>query len=224
MNTHYKLRVTLEECEADHVVALIGSVTTQYAYVKEIGHLNERPHMHLYLIVPPTVKPDTLRTKLRKLTGSARGNTLYSLGQLKFNTEEEDIAVEYLAYMFKEGEVVALGFTDAWLEKARAYDLQVKTEMQEKRKKKASRVTDIILQMYLGTWDEETRTIEDPEHPGARLFVTKEYIVKSVVDYYKNHTDVLVRKFMLISTCQTLCLRYVNSYDYFFEQELLKDL
>lgn len=134
--THYKLRVTLLECTYTEVDTLISKSSSIYGIVEEKGKQEENPHIHAYLVLD--IKEDTFRTRLRKLTRSMRGNQLYSLKELQVS-EEEPYAIEYLAYMMKEGTPTWVEIPSEVLEEAKQYDTNVKEEIKEKKEKKKSR-------------------------------------------------------------------------------------
>lgn len=144
MLTHYKLRITLTECDIKDVILYLSKYK-QYAYCFETGKKEEHPHYHIYLI--SDIKEDTMRTQLRKLSKSAKGNKLYSLKQL--NLDEGEYAIEYLAYMMKEGDFKNENIPESTIIEAKAYDDKVKVELKEKKEKKKNRYTKIVLE-YAG--------------------------------------------------------------------------
>lgn len=141
MLKHYKLRITLTQCNLTSVLALLNKQCKQWAYVQESGKLEEKPHIHAYVV--SSIKEDTLRTQYRALSKSSRGNKLYSLVKLSLEDSDE-YAVEYLAYMMKEGSVVLQGIPTEWFDKAKLYDDLVKKEIKEKKEKKKSRTQRIF--------------------------------------------------------------------------------
>ena len=135
--THYKLRITLLNCSGEEATALVKKQSSdKYAICYEKGKQNEKPHLHCYLITK--IKEDTLRTQIRKLSKSSRGNKLYSLKLLDVQ-ENNTVATEYLAYMMKEGKFTHHSFTDDEIQGAKEYDETVKQEMKEKKEKRKSR-------------------------------------------------------------------------------------
>lgn len=146
METHYKLRITLTECRLTEVLSYLQNYK-QYAYCFEKGKKEEHPHYHIYLVSDK--KEDTIRNQLRKLSKSSKGNKLYSL--VKLSHEENCYAIEYLAYMLKEGDFTNVQIPDSVIVEARAYDDQVKKELKEKKEKKKNRYTKIVVEYDGGT-------------------------------------------------------------------------
>lgn len=196
MQIHYKLRITLTHCNPVKVLSLIDTISTEYAYVEENGEKQEQPHFHLYLI--SSSKEDTIRTKLRSLTKSARGNKLYSLVKLSID-DEESIAIEYLAYMMKKNPVSYVGvWVEDEIEKAKAYDESVKEEMKEKKEKRKSR---FIRLDEAFTSDEcyKSKTYDS------------NYIIEFVIEFMSNEQST-VSVSTIESHCNTLLMRYDKGY------------
>jgi len=190
MNNHYKLRVNLTHCKVDDVISLIDKQCKTYAYVMEKGTINGKPHIHAYLIT--SKKEDTIRTQYRKLTTSCQGNPLYSLGKLVV-TEGKDYALEYLAYMLKEGDPTTKDFVGDWVSDAKAHDLVVKKEMKEKKIKKQSR-TKRIFELF------------EKEHPKTEGMVYHNVIDWVILFFVREECNVSVST--LASWSNTLLLKY----------------
>lgn len=176
MNSHYKLRITLTECTVKDVIKYLSTYET-YAYCFEKGKQEEKPHYHIYLVTDR--KEDTIRTQLRKLSKSAKGNKLYSLKQLE--TDEDKYAVEYLGYMLKEGEFTNVNIPEEVIIEAKAYDDQVKLEIKEKKEKKKNRYTRIVVE-YEG--DDDLENIF--RHVCAVLLQEKTNVSQSTVTSWCN--------------------------------------
>lgn len=188
--THYKLRITLNSVNTGSVIELLEKDSKQgYAYVEEVSK-GEKEHCHCYVI--SDIKEATLRMHLRKLTSSTSGNKLYSL--VKLDVEEtEHIATEYLAYMMKEGEVLYKDFDNAWIEKAKQYDTQVKQELKEKKEKKKSRYQRIIEKF-------------EKDYPD-RQYLDIHTVSNWVIEFFVNE-QVNVSVSTLSSWVNTIMLRY----------------
>lgn len=198
MKIHYKLRITLTHTNIADVLSTIDKISPEYAYVEEKGKQEEHPHVHLYLIVDKSYKEDTIRTKLRKLTKSARGNKLYSL--VKLDVEEgRSIAIEYLAYMMKEGEVRYIG---VWIgedvDEALAYDATVKEEIKQKKEKRKSRYQRL-----------------DESFTSSEMYKCKTYDSNSIIMFV---IDFMSKEGSTISVssveghCNTLLMKYDETY------------
>lgn len=197
--THYKLRITLENTTMSEVLKIIEkqSGDNPYAYCEEVGHQNERPHTHIYLISDK--KEDTIRTQIRKLTSSSRGNSLYSLNKLQFE-EGEDYAIKYLAYMLKEGKVVLKGIPEEVRLLAEAHDEKVKEEMKEKRVKQKSKYKRIIA-------DFESKFKEKIEN--NQLWIPE--IIDFVIDFHVREES-LCSQATIENYSNTLLIKYIPKY------------
>lgn len=215
---HYSLRISLTHCDITQCVALFDSVSTKYVYCVEKGKQEETPHTHVYLIT--NVKNDTLRTKIRKITMSARGNKLYSLKELSYE-EAEGFAVEYLAYVMKEGKPEYVNIPEEWKKLASEYDDLVKTQMKEKKEKKKSAFQWCVDTMLTKSNGCPKGIFVNEE--GKEQYWTKESVLDVVLSYYDTH-DKPMNKVYIINLVQTLCYRYVNSYVYKYKSDILEKI
>lgn len=197
--THYKCRITLDNTSMSEVLKLIEKQSGDYpfGYCEEIGSVNERPHTHIYLISDK--KENTIRSQIRKLTNSSKGNSLYSLKQLKFEGDEE-YAIKYLAYMIKEGKVVLKGIPEEVRLLAEAYDKKVKEDLKEKRVKQKSKYKRIIA-------DFEDKFREKIEK--NQLWIPE--IVDFVIDFHVREES-LCSQSTIENYSNTLLLKYIPEY------------
>lgn len=208
--THYKLRITLTNLNPTDVLELLDKQGI-YCYVYETGKIEEHPHYHIYLITK--MKNDTLRSQYRKMTGSKKGNQLYSLKELDVD-EKEEIAVEYLAYMMKEGTVKYIGeWSETAKASARTYDERVKLELKAKKEAKKSRYTKIT-ESFL-------KDKEELEATGDAL--DSNYIIKWVIEFFKNE-KCMVSTNTIESWCNTLLLKHLPSYQDELHNRVMKRL
>lgn len=198
MLSYYKLRVDTTDVRT--VLSLLSSYTDKYL----VGFENqETDNSHCHAYIETATKQSTLRAAIRKQFGS--GNGSYSLKAL-----DEKEPLEYIAYCIKENDYKH-NLPQEVIDKAKAHDASVKTEM---KKKKESRKT--ILQKIEEKYFSHVEEGIDQER---QEYVTKKHVVDCVLSYYRESGN-LIRQFMLVSLCQTLCLKYVNSYEYEFHQKI----
>ncbi len=196
---HYKLRVTITHCTYDSVKKLLQTDCASWALVEEKGKIGELPHVHAYMLC--NKKENTVRTHLRSLTTSCKGNKLYSLTKLEFDPDlGEYFACEYLAYMEKEGTVEYYNFSPEWIKQAIAHDLTVKEGIKEKKRKKLSRYKRITLD-----WEKFSSENKISSH------CLKSSIIDFTIDFLNNEGGNISLN-TIISWCNTLLLKYDPSY------------
>lgn len=127
---HLNLRFTYNHpsclMTCDDIIELF-TVTTKpsyYAYVKE-KVLTNQAHLHLYVITE--MKDATYRHHLRQ---TGKGNQVFKCTEMK--KDIDPYAMEFLAYMQKEGELVSNMPLD-WLEKSKNHMLQIKSDLKIKQ-------------------------------------------------------------------------------------------
>lgn len=185
----FKLRVDLEDVSLDSVLDVVMHFSNVYMYCSEDSD-GDNPHCHFYLEVDKGSA--AVRTKLRSL--GLKGNSSYSLKEL-----DERNPVEYLAYMMKGKDWKNCGVPEDIIEEAKNYDKKVKAQMKEK---KAQRRT--VLQKIEDEYDLPKVWGDAPP--------TLKQVVSKVVEYHKK-SGVLIREFAMVSITQTLCLKYMPSYE-----------
>lgn len=202
---YYKLRIDTHD--KSFVESMCKKYFDFYLYAFEnVGE--ENPHVHLY--IESTTKPATIRNHIRKNVGS--GNGIYSLKEL-----DEERPIEYLAYCCKERDY-STNLPAELIENALSYDAQVKADMKEKKKSRRTVLQQIDESLNM-TYSEIANVYVDPN---GRV-LNKEQIVEHVIKYYQE-TETLVRQFQLVSISQTLCLKYVPSYDYELKNDILSKI
>ncbi len=203
---YYKLRVDTDD--KSKLKELLLKYCKTYIIAQEDSGDNK--HCHCYL--ESITKPGTIRASIRKKYGS--GNGVYSLGLL-----DDRYPIEYIAYIIKEDpnyicDKIPLGI----LEKAKVYDMTVKKKLSKKKM--------TILQNLNSFLKEKLVKKDMCYYYGAEpnFYMCKpEYIVDAVLDYYTKD-DRLIREFMIVSLCQTLCLRYCNGYTSDYRSRLLSKI
>ena len=206
----YKLRV--DSHDLDQIGELVRRYTSCYLFCLEnVGE--ENPHSHFYLELLPGAKVPAIRAFIRKWTGG--GNGKYSMKAVEYRP------IAYLAYCTKEGSYTTNLPTEL-IKEAIAYDERVKIELKEKKKSRRTVLQKIEDKYFLSGEMAETNGHSIRLRPDGSYW-GQESIVHVVVDYYRSE-GILVRQFMLVSLCQTLCLKYVPSYDYSFERKILDQL
>lgn len=205
---YYKIRITswnpkIKDLFKDHNRYIIGW---------EVGKTSENEHVHMYLESPKD--RGTLIKRITKLEDYTPGNKFYSFRELSADEDDLDF-IKYKAYCIKEGKFEMKGIKPEERELIDTYDYNVKSEKKIKKQQRKT-VLQQIEESYFGS-------VVDGVNRDRDEFVTKEYVVDAILDYYKQSGG-LVRQFMIVSLAQTLCLKYVNSYDYQFKNKILESL
>lgn len=197
----YKIRI--DSHDRTNIKLLLSKYSDRYMLAFE-GQSSENPHCHGFFAT--TTKPATIRSNLRKQFGT--GNGSYSMKEL-----DEDYPLEYIAYIIKEGDYIEHNMPPEILVKAKEHDTQVKLELKAKKEKKKT----VLAQIDEKYFSDAVNGILDDN------FITKEYVVDKVLEYYRESKG-LIREFMIVSICQTLCLKHVRSYERYFKNRILEKL
>lgn len=194
----YKIRIDSHDRSA--IRMLLTKYTDSYLLAFE-GEGSQNPHCHG--LFSTTSKPATIRSNLRKKFGS--GNGSYSMKEL-----DEEYPLEYIAYIIKEGDYEIHNIPPEIIERAKAHDIQVKKEMKEKKSQRKT----ILKQIEEKYFSKCEKGVIDG------TYVMKEFVVEKVLEFYQESGG-LVRQFQIVAICQTLCLKYVNSYAYSYKNKIL---
>lgn len=246
----YSLRIRASKHEKIELVKLFFErySTGPYLYAWENQFSQENPHLHAVLYT--AIKRNTMVSFIRKNFGE--GNRYYSLKKATLE-EGEEIPLRLCAYIVKEGDYFST-FPDNLTELCKEHDKAVKASMREKKKAKQTILAQIIIEYFpyveltnkknfpnkvrcnnLSPKDlnrltrselyEHQRIVDEGgiSPYASEHFINREYVVKSVLDFY-NGSNRLVRKFMLLSLCQTLCLQFIPTYQEDLKQDLLQSL
>lgn len=197
---YYKLRIDSDNLE--EVVKLISKYSDNWLCSIE-NEGTENVHTHSY--IETYQKEATIRNAIRKSYGS--GNGTYSMKEL---TEEKPI--EYLAYCVKEKKYKH-NLNQELVDKALEYDLKIKKDMKEKKENRKT-ILQRIEQKYFNN-------VVDGVLDGVYLGI--ETVLDKVIEFYKEE-GILIREFQLVSLCQTLGLKYVNSYDRNIKRKILEKI
>lgn len=185
---YYKLRIDTDKIE--EVDTLLKKYAINYAICWE--KMQENPHCHMY--VESEAKDRAMRAYIRNHIGS--GNGVYSLKSC------EQHPIEYIAYMMKETRFSSKGIPEEIITLSTEYDLKVKEELKQKKKKPK------IMDQLIAILD---------ANPNLQ---SHEGIVYTVIDFYKEK-GALIREFQMISQIQTLRLKYETSYTNSFQSHLI---
>lgn len=177
----------------------------KYAYVQE--KVDTNPHIHYRL--ETDLKRATIIQRVKKLPGYHKGNAFYSLRELK---PDDDGYLRYDAYLRKEGKPTYVGYSEEDIKEIKEFDSKIKEEIKEKKLSKRTALQKIESAYFTDV--KEGIDVKRDE------YVTKEYVVDCVLEFYKQQ-GTLVREFFMVSLCQTLCLKYVPSYTVSFKRRLL---
>lgn len=202
----YKLRV-----DANHISLILPICKKFFEWYicSHEGIGTDNSHLHLHLKLLPTKREASLRQNIRKEFGS--GNGSYSLKQL-----DDEFPVEYVAYLLKEDNYQhSDNYPKEWIQKAKAYDSKVKKEMKEKKSSRLTIIKKIERDYFSDLIPQEMQHGTLYVSKKTNLCLSKQDVVQRVIAYYKD-TETLVRQFMVVSLCQTLCLKYVAGYEHQF--------
>lgn len=209
MKTHYKLRITLSsDVPPEAAISCVDKYSSCYAFVLERGKVGERPHYHFYYISDK--KEGTIRNGIRKMTGSCKGNQLFSMKQL--DCDDGCFAIQYLAYMMKEGDVKYVGeWDDKVVAEAKTYDDKVKLEMKEKKEKKKGKYQR-ILEAF------------EAKFPDKRDTVQIYQVVQFMIEFYSTEEG-MVSSMTIESYCNSLLIKYnIGNYRNIMSQRIIKRL
>lgn len=213
----YKLRCRTRD------VALVHKKVKEWGSTRHIIGFEEdykkpnNPHVHVYLI--PDMKAGTIREQIRAELGMGNG------GYAMPRCSGEVLPLKYLAYCIKQGNVIIEGFTDEEIVEIKAYDEKVKEEMKSRPKPRTQLaiIRELVLADYVCTAHEDQVGRSLWLHKETGGLITKKIIVDLVLDYCLENKK-LIRRFALISQCQTLCCEFVPSYQLQFRENLLNDI
>lgn len=247
----YSLRIRASKHEKIELVKLFFErySTGPYLYAWENQFSQENPHLHA--VLDTVTKRNTMVSYIKKNFGE--GNRYYSLRQAILD-EGETIPLRLCAYIIKDGDYVSTfpdtltelckkhdkAVKASMREKKKAKQT-ILAQIEEKYFPKVINTNILDFPNIVMSWDlgvlelsrltekqyaEHLRIIEEGgESPYlSEKVITKEYIVDIVVHFYWNNETRLIRKFMLVSLCQTLCLKYIPYYQKELKQELLQSL
>jgi hypothetical protein len=218
--THYKLRISYgrTEIKPEDFLDILFKDCKHFAFVNEGNGVEIEFHTHYYIITD--VKEATFRDHLRKQFGSSKnlGNKVFSLKDLEHGNNE--IAIEYLAYMYKEGQVVTSGsFWDPYIDIAIDHNKKVQAEIKKVKSSKKSQILQLISHIEeVYSKCEEGFYVND-----KREIITKESIIDLIIGFYKEN-NLLIREFHMISLAQTLCLRFISNYDFILKDRILQKI
>lgn len=209
---HIEVRISSHDEENLNILKNVS----KYMYAYEGGKDGVRPHMHFYLVTP--LKRGAIQARCKKLSGYKPGNGFYKTSTLVPEPVDgfENDYIKYLGYIIKEANYVQDGFSLKELEEIVRYNEEYKAAYEKSLKKRRQTVLQQIEEKYFSD-------IEDGVNKSTNEFVSREEVVDSVLEFYKDR-GTLIRQFMIVSVCQTLCLKYVNSYTLSFKNKILESL
>ena len=229
MDTHYKCRIDTQD---EKLISRITKGCKKYAFCWEVNEDGGNPHTHLYIAT--AINNGTLRKRIvdsaqyknsRKAFEEIQitfpeverkkwsGNCFYSLREL--SEDEEDPAscpyLKYLAYMAKQNDIHFHGFSDSALSEMKLQIVErnkaVKAEILDRKRKRRT-----VLQQMEDVFCYD----KNPPQDSAQ-------VVTDVITWYKTQ-EKLVRKFQMVSQSQTLCLKYIPTYQYTLLHSILTDV
>lgn len=207
----YKLRIDMENIQP--ILTTVLRDIEDYSYCQEVGPNGQNPHIHIYLRT--TLKSDTLRKRVKKLSDYYPGNGFYSLAPLIPDPDlnEQFPYISYHAYMLKQADVYysenLLNHTE--LKDAALAHLKLK---KEQRKKLAKTRKTILQQM-----EDNIKLTDNKEVQSG----CPDSICDFVVKWYKDNNK-LPREFLMVSQAQYLLLKYSASYPTTLRNNMMKTM
>lgn len=180
-----------------------------YLFARELQE-TQNDHYQFYLKVD--CQAQTVRKWLKPRLPS-KGN-----GQYSIKTFVESEPVEAISYLLKEGSIQYKLPPDL---KERVWAFQEKYKAEVKAKKESRRT-----QLEIISENIEKELVFDGHSwhkPGSQQAISKGYIADHVIIYYRT-SGILIRKFQLVSLCQTLYLKYGSGYEVALRQFLVNEL
>ena len=203
---YYKLRIDTAEGK-DVILKFIKKYSETYLVAFE-KQGSDNPHVHMYIELLSNIS-SSLRQAIRRKFGA--GNGSYSLKEV-----DEQFPIEYLAYCIKDKNYYySPNFPVSVIDEMKDHDRKVKEEIKHKKLSRRT-ILDTIK-------DECFKDVDPKTHLVDGAYLRKKDVVMRVVNYYQSSKK-LVRKFAIISQCQTLCLEYVPSYSYILYNDILKSI
>lgn len=203
--THYKLRLTSQDNMAYQAVKdmfrcqyerKIDQELSAYMYCVENNTTQPGQHMHFYLVT--STKQKTIRSRLRVL--GFKGN-----GAISLKVIPDPPAIEYMAYMMKEGHFQIYGFDQEVVEEAEGYYTQQKRDYEAtKRARRDKRpVVDKIQDVVVDTF---VSTSEMPE-------LCRKHICDTIIKYHLDN-NMLIRKFQCTAYYHTIAARLLPQHEF----------
>lgn len=139
---------------------------------------------HTHFCIETKLAPHTIRKKLQK--HGYKGNESYSVKTVRTTVEK------MVVYIMKDGEYTSHGFSDEFLEECKNETDKINDD---KKKKKRSNVYQTLLELC-----QDLKGCQDPS-----------YVMRRVIDYHLEN-DLMLRRFMLTSYCDTIMCKISPMY------------
>lgn len=148
---------------------------------------------HTHFCVETKTPQQTIRNHIR--SGG------YKKGEYSISTVRTTVS-KMVVYIMKDGEYFSKGFDEDFLEECKNETDKIN---EDKKKKKKSNVYQTLLEHC-----QDLKGCKDPS-----------YVMRRVVDYHIEN-DLMLRRFMLISYCDTIMCKISPFYKQMFIQDLLR--
>lgn len=221
MNT-YAIRITYEHLVNIDYKACVSFLLKDVKRYYLVNETSKEGVCHLQGWVDlGELKVATFRKHMREFVKShtedgESGNKFFSCKQC-----DEELPPSLLAYFMKEDGNPVTNLLESDLSEAVKRQEEYKQDIRQKKENRKSvlqKIDEIIVKKSEGCGQGMYRADD-----GELYYWTTETIYDIVMNYTME-TKSLVREFFIISLCQTLSLRYVNSYDYTFKNRILEKL
>lgn len=211
----YKLRINILQNVEPSVYDGIETYMSRYIRAYETNEEGTNPHYHYLFFFNQGVKELAFRSHIRKCVGS--GNGYYSMKRC-----DEEYPIEYIAYIFKQGENKIVGkWPQEVIEEACSYDERVKNELKNRRivKKSGSSRLLKIIEYCLG-WERpvfipngENLVLElDMESIFQGVLITSDNTLIEAVLQYHIDNRLVIRETIIADYVRTIKLMFDKRY------------
>jgi len=171
---HYKIRINIQFMPAEDRERIVQYlISHSYAYMYVTEHIDTNMQQQWYYSTMN--KGKTIREYIRRYVVGNRG---YSMKELS-----EQYPIKYLGYLYKEFDPVVYNIPEEVISQAKQYNIQVATEIAEKKKAKKP------------IWKQILETISPEDNEGK--------VLHKVLQYHLDK-EILIRESALISYYDTI--------------------
>lgn len=225
----------IDSQDQQHIQSIVdGYSNGVWLYMKEGDGIKKKYHTHIYLEISKSIA--SLRQHIQKIIGT--GNGAYSLKALKLQSpleEEHLLPIDALQYIMKEQPEVPppecySGITPEEIQmifeisKNRSKDLKANKKKETPIWKQIYQSVDWQSPPQEYTYIHSLQMNEKDQVLERKMRIDyPNWVVDVVIKYYEEK-EVLIRKFQLVSTIQTILLRVSPEYKGALRQSILDSL